>query len=187
MEGAVSYLPQQTAPELYLYRTQGSHRESPPDDANYPFKAQDGMTKSKLRCGNWVSRMTCEASKRGVSVFTEQFEQRNDQEKIQSQWNKLIGLHSREEWSAAIVRAATAAEIAANFAVRQEFKSRSKLKCEPIFTGRTSGFACLQVIKDSCTSIRDELLQEHRCYTNGLYFSRPRGDARITLGKPTRH
>src|SRR5277367_6148959 len=56
------------------------------------------------------------------------YEQRSDVEKIQSQWHKLTGLHSREEWSAAIVRAATAAEIAANFAVRQEFKSRSIFK-----------------------------------------------------------
>ena len=58
------------------------------------------------------------------------YEQRTDLEKIQSQWHKLTGLHSREEWSAAIVRAATAAEIAANLAVRQEFKSRSKFKAE---------------------------------------------------------
>lgn len=55
------------------------------------------------------------------------YEERTDLEKIQSQWNKLSGLHSREEWSAAIVRAATAAELAANFAIRKEFESRSKL------------------------------------------------------------
>jgi len=54
------------------------------------------------------------------------YEKRSDVEKIQSQWHKLTGLHSREEWSAAVVRAATAAEIAANFAVREEFKARSK-------------------------------------------------------------
>jgi len=30
------------------------------------------------------------------------YEQRNDVEKIQSQWHKLTGLHSREEWSAAV-------------------------------------------------------------------------------------
>lgn len=54
------------------------------------------------------------------------YEKRSDVEKIQSQWHKLTGLHSREEWSAAVVRAATAAEIAANFAVRKEFKARSK-------------------------------------------------------------
>jgi hypothetical protein len=53
------------------------------------------------------------------------YEERTDLEKIQSQWNKLSGLHAREEWSAAIVRAATAAEIAANFAIRKEFASRS--------------------------------------------------------------
>jgi hypothetical protein len=55
------------------------------------------------------------------------YEDRSDLEKIQSQWNKLSGLHSREEWSAAIVRAATAAEIAANFAIRKEFEAKSQL------------------------------------------------------------
>jgi hypothetical protein len=54
------------------------------------------------------------------------YEDRSDVEKIRSQWHKITGLHSREEWSAAVVRAATAAEIAANFAVREEFKSRSE-------------------------------------------------------------
>ena len=53
--------------------------------------------------------------------------ERTDLEKLQSQWHKLSGLHSREEWSAAIVRAATAAEIAANFAVRAEFAEQSDL------------------------------------------------------------
>ena len=54
------------------------------------------------------------------------YEERTDLERIQSQWRKLTGLHSREEWSAAIVRDATAAEIAANYAIRNEFKARSK-------------------------------------------------------------
>jgi len=54
------------------------------------------------------------------------YEERTDLEKIQSQWNKLTGLHSREEWSAAIVRAATAAELAANFAIRKEFEAKRK-------------------------------------------------------------
>jgi hypothetical protein len=55
------------------------------------------------------------------------YEERTDLEKCQSQWTKLQGLHSREEWSAAIVRAATAAEIAANYAIRTEFEHQSKL------------------------------------------------------------
>ncbi len=58
----------------------------------------------------------------------EEYEDRTDLEKIQSQWNKLTGLHSREEFSSAVVRAATAAEIAANFAVRKEFESQSKCR-----------------------------------------------------------
>jgi hypothetical protein len=55
------------------------------------------------------------------------YEELTDLEKLQKQWHKLSGLHTREEWSAAIVRAAIAAEIAANFAVRQEFAVKSNL------------------------------------------------------------
>ena len=58
------------------------------------------------------------------------YEERTDLEKIQSQWNKLTGLHTRQEWSATIVRAAIAAEIAANFAIRKEFESRSQFDAE---------------------------------------------------------
>lgn len=54
------------------------------------------------------------------------YDKRSDVEKIESQWTKLSGLHTREEWSAAVVRAATAAELAANLAIRQEFAARSK-------------------------------------------------------------
>jgi len=60
----------------------------------------------------------------------ERYRQSTDLEKIQSQWNKLSGLHSRKEWAAAIVRAATAAEIATNFAIRREFASRSQFDCD---------------------------------------------------------
>lgn len=50
------------------------------------------------------------------------YNDRTDLQKIQSQWNKIGGLLGRgRDWSAAIVRAATAAEIAANVAVRQRF------------------------------------------------------------------
>jgi hypothetical protein len=59
-------------------------------------------------------------------VSKKEYKDRTDLEKIQSQWNKLTGLHSREEFSGAVVRAATAAEIAANCAVRQDFESQSK-------------------------------------------------------------
>lgn len=55
------------------------------------------------------------------------YEQRSDLDKVRSQWRKLTGLHSREEWSAAVVRASTAAEIAANFAIRAELRKRSTL------------------------------------------------------------
>lgn len=50
-----------------------------------------------------------------------------DLERLKKQWRKLSGLHTREEWSAAIIRAATAAEIAANFAIRRELAVQSNL------------------------------------------------------------
>ena len=54
------------------------------------------------------------------------YEQRTDLERIESQWRKMSCLHTREEWSAAVIRAATAAEIAANLAIRREFSARSQ-------------------------------------------------------------
>lgn len=54
------------------------------------------------------------------------YNERNDLEKLQSQWTKLSGLHTRDEPSAAIVRCATAAEIAANYAVRTEWSQRTQ-------------------------------------------------------------
>lgn len=50
-----------------------------------------------------------------------------DLAKLGKQWHKLSGLKTREEWSAAVVRAATAAEVAANYAIRKEFKAQSQL------------------------------------------------------------
>lgn len=50
--------------------------------------------------------------------------ERTDVDKIKSQWTKLSGLHEREEWSAAVVRAATAAEIAVNLAIKAELAER---------------------------------------------------------------
>ncbi len=54
------------------------------------------------------------------------YDQRDDLQKISSQWTKLSGLHDRSEWSAAVIRAATACEIAVNLAIRREFADRSK-------------------------------------------------------------
>jgi hypothetical protein len=52
---------------------------------------------------------------------------RTDLEKLQTQWNKISGMqHRNKEWSAIIVRAATAAELAANFAIRREFETHSQ-------------------------------------------------------------
>lgn len=54
------------------------------------------------------------------------YNERTDLEKLQSQWTKLSGLHLRDEPSAAIVRCATAAEIAANYAIRMEWARKTE-------------------------------------------------------------
>jgi hypothetical protein len=54
------------------------------------------------------------------------YNERPDLDKLQSQWSKLSGLHVRQEPSAAIVRCSTAAEIAANYAIRHEFQQRTQ-------------------------------------------------------------
>lgn len=54
------------------------------------------------------------------------YNERSDLEKLQSQWNKLAGLHLRDEPSAAIVRCATAAEIASNYAIRTEWARQTQ-------------------------------------------------------------
>ncbi|MCI0148156.1 hypothetical protein KNO81_19905 [Paraburkholderia sediminicola] len=54
----------------------------------------------------------------------------DDLEKLEKQWRKLSGLHHREEWSAVVMRAATASEIAANLAIRNEFEARSKFDAD---------------------------------------------------------
>lgn len=58
------------------------------------------------------------------------YEQRTDLERIQSQWRKINGLLGRKDWSAAVVRAATAAEIAVNLAIREEFSRRSEFDAD---------------------------------------------------------
>jgi hypothetical protein len=55
------------------------------------------------------------------------YDKRSDLDKIESNWNKIRGLYDRSEWSSAVVRAATASEIAANLAVREELQHKHKL------------------------------------------------------------
>jgi hypothetical protein len=55
------------------------------------------------------------------------YDERSDLEKIQSNWNKVNGLFNSEQWSSAVTRAATAAEIAANLAVREELVKKRGL------------------------------------------------------------
>ena len=54
------------------------------------------------------------------------YSKRSDLEKISSQWRKISGLHNENQSSAAIVRCATAAELACNYVIRKKFKEKSK-------------------------------------------------------------
>lgn len=59
------------------------------------------------------------------------YNDRSDLEKLRSQWRKVQGIFERkQEWSAAIVRAATAMEIAANIAIRKRFEADSQFTAE---------------------------------------------------------
>jgi hypothetical protein len=56
------------------------------------------------------------------------YSERSDLHKIRSQWKKTSGLLERGEWSGAITRAATAAEIAANHYIRKELQEKRALE-----------------------------------------------------------
>ena len=47
------------------------------------------------------------------------YERRSDEEKLKSNWKKATRLFKTEDWSAAIVRASTAVELAANIYIRR--------------------------------------------------------------------
>ena len=58
------------------------------------------------------------------------YSERTDIEKIQSNWKKISGLYSRREWSSAVVRAATSAEIATNLVIREELENGKNIDKE---------------------------------------------------------
>lgn len=47
------------------------------------------------------------------------YEGRSEEEKLRSNWKKATGLFERKDWSAAIVRASTSVELAANIYIRR--------------------------------------------------------------------
>ena len=62
------------------------------------------------------------------TLTTKPYSERTDIERLQSSWKKLNGLMKRKEWSSAITRAATSAEIAANTAIRHELQVQRNLE-----------------------------------------------------------
>jgi hypothetical protein len=55
------------------------------------------------------------------------YSERNDIEKLLSNWTKVNGLYSRKEWSSVILRATTSVELAANYVIRKELEENRKL------------------------------------------------------------
>jgi len=112
-------------------------------DLNGEFRAgcrQQGTTLCRF-WGLWRCRLKvgpdaslgygCSMAKR-TKLKRVDYSERSDVRKIHSQWTKLTGLHERNEPSAAIVRAATAAELAVNLAIRREFAAQSELSAQSI-------------------------------------------------------
>jgi hypothetical protein len=76
----------------------------------------------------WL-RMEAEMSAKDVTTSVRKpYSERDDIERLRASWKKLTGLMNRKEWSAAITRAATAAEIAANIAIRHELQENRNLE-----------------------------------------------------------
>lgn len=48
------------------------------------------------------------------------YDERTDEEKLKANWEKTLGLYKRKDYSAAIIRAATASEIAVNIFIRSK-------------------------------------------------------------------
>jgi len=55
------------------------------------------------------------------------YDKLSDDEKVQKNWNKALGLYKRGEWSVSILRCGTCLELAVNFAIRQELVEDRKL------------------------------------------------------------
>lgn len=55
------------------------------------------------------------------------YSERTDLQKIRSNWKKIDGLYSKDEWSSVIIRSATASEIAVNLMIREELVNKREL------------------------------------------------------------
>lgn len=81
----------------------------------------------RSRCGRFFSEeIPCGGSHRLRSLHPmkkskkKPYSERTDREKLETNWGKTLKLMEREEYSMAIVRAATCAEIATNIVIRTE-------------------------------------------------------------------
>ncbi|QTE87855.1 hypothetical protein [Shewanella algae] len=61
------------------------------------------------------------------SKSSKPYDERTLEEKIDSNWNKTIGLMKRGEFSTVVIRAATTVELAANLLVKHEFQHNRQL------------------------------------------------------------
>jgi hypothetical protein len=90
------------------------------------------------------------------------YSERDDMERLCASWKKLTGFMKRGEWSAAITRAATAAEIAANIAIRHELQEQRNL--EASFVDHLLQWA--NGLSGKLNKILDHLQRNNKNYSN---------------------
>ena len=66
-------------------------------------------------------------SKKTKKLDKKPYDELTDDQKIQKNWNKSLGLYNRGEWSVTILRCATCLELAVNLAIREELAGERKL------------------------------------------------------------
>jgi hypothetical protein len=81
------------------------------------------------------------------------YSEKSDIEKIESNWKKVSGLFDREEWSSAVVRAATASEIATKWA--NEIQGKFDRLLLPVTKG-TALHNKFKKVRSKVTEINDE-------------------------------
>ena len=65
-----------------------------------------------------------------LKTYKKSYDERTDDEKLLSNWKKAKGLYKRKDWSASIIRVATATEIASNIYIRRFLQEQYKLPAQ---------------------------------------------------------
>lgn len=128
------------------------------------------------------------------------YSQRDDLEKILSNWSKTLGLFSRREYSVSIVRAAVTAELALNYVIRQELSHKHGLptpfvdglllwangiqgKIDKLYLPITKGAVDEEQLKRSCQSIRHLNKQRNDIAHRGEFRKKETAEKFVSLAE----